>query len=199
MTLATPLQWPANRPRTRYRRNALFKVTLAAARDNLYDELERMGASRVTISSNARLTLSGHPAAKQPVVSDPGVAVYFTRKNEEQCVACDRWDTIGDNMRAIGLCVAAMRGMERWGTTEMVDAAFSGFAMLPERAGSTELQQRASRIVGVHTGNAYDTETVEAMYRTLARDYHPNAGGDAELWLAVDEMFDFIVRTRVVT
>lgn len=75
MTLAHPLQWPLGWKRTAYRVGSPFRVSLAKARDDLYDELERLGASQVIVSSNAKLNLNGTVAAKQGWVSDPGVAV----------------------------------------------------------------------------------------------------------------------------
>lgn len=179
--LASPLQWPANQPRTRYPKRSAFSVSLASARDQLYDELHRMGATKVTISSNARLNLNGTISAKQPALNDNGVAVYFVRKGQEAVIACDRWDAIASNLRAIGKTVEAIRGIERWGTTEMVDAAFTGFLALPtgeEWWGVLEIDRHASFIA------------IQERYFALARTHHPDAGGDPGRFRRLTEAFD---------
>ncbi|OYE02620.1 hypothetical protein [Nostoc sp. 'Peltigera membranacea cyanobiont' 232] len=47
-----------------------------------------------------------------------------------------------DNLRAIGLHIAAMRGMERWG----VEQAFAGYQALPPQAS----ERKWWEILGVH-------------------------------------------------
>jgi hypothetical protein len=59
-------------------------------------------------------------------VADTGVAIYFIRKGKQMCIHCDRWDRVEDNIHAIAKTIEAMRGIERWGTGDMVDATFTG-------------------------------------------------------------------------
>jgi hypothetical protein len=47
------------------------------------------------------------------------------------CFACDRWDSVADNVQAIRKTIEALRGIERWGTGDMVQRAFAGFVALP--------------------------------------------------------------------
>lgn len=182
MTLASPLQWPAGKPRTPHRKNAQFKVSSQQARAELYDELERLGATTVVITTNAELRLDGQLKVQQPWNLEPAVAVYFTRKGQEFCIACDRWGEVGDNIRAVGLSVAAIRSLERWGTTDMVDAAFSGFAALPQSTG----EDGAWNMLGGHTA---PREAIEANYRRLAKQHHPDVGGDPEVWRVIQEAY----------
>src|SRR5262245_54177038 len=60
-----------------------------------------------------------------------GSAVYFTHKGRQMCFACDRWDKMEDNLHAVSKTIEALRGIERWGTGEMVQQAFTGFVALP--------------------------------------------------------------------
>jgi hypothetical protein len=71
-----------------------------------------------------RVRGAGRPYVGQRI-SDSGAAVYFTRKGRDQCIACDKWDSVRDNLHAIGKTIEALRGIDRWGTGEMVDAAFA--------------------------------------------------------------------------
>ncbi len=115
MTDAYPLSWPAGWPRTEYPKRAAFKTTGGRSMQNLLNQLQLMKASNLVISSNVMLRLDGLPYANQRRPDDPGVAVYFTLKGEQQCIPCDRWDLVDHNIHAIGLTVEALRGLERWG------------------------------------------------------------------------------------
>ena len=193
MSLASPLTWPAGWPRTRWREPSRFDTSLAKARDGLYRELELLGATRVVISSNAVLRLDGQPAARQPVLSDPGAAVYFRLDGRDQCIPCDRWNRIQDNIQAVRLTVAALRGLDRWGAKQMVDAAFSGFAALPAPAADGWWT-----VLGV--GPDATREQIERTYRAMAMDRHPDRGGDADafrrLTAARDEGLAAIAQRR---
>jgi DnaJ-like protein len=174
---AYPLAWPAGWPRTRRPEPTRFRVSLAAARDDLLRELDLMRATGVVVTSNALLLRDGRIAARQPRIDDAGAAVYFAVGGEPRCIPCDRWDRIEGNIRAIGLTVAALRGLERWGAGEMVRAAFRGFAALPASGTSGETDQPWWSVLGV-APDASETE-IDAAYRRLAREHHPDAGGDA--------------------
>lgn len=49
-------------------------------------------------------------------------------------IACDRWKESKWNLNAIRLTVAAMRQMERCGTSAMMEKAFAGFAAITENS-----------------------------------------------------------------
>lgn len=129
-----PLDWPAGWPRTpTYKRQGgNFKMTRGRAITELADEIRQLGGKWMIISTNLPVRLDGLPYADARLVhNDPGVAVYFTLKERNVVFACDRYSHVDANIRAIGLTVAAIRGVERWGTTGMLERAFTGFAALP--------------------------------------------------------------------
>lgn len=134
MTEAYPLQWPAGRPRTNRPQSSRFSVSFAAARDSLFHELRLMGAKLPVLSTNITLRQDGIPYANQRQPEDKGVAIYFEYKGKSVCFACDRWDKVEDNIQAVRKTIEALRGISRWGTGDMVDAAFHGFAALPPPA-----------------------------------------------------------------
>lgn len=131
MTEAYPLQWPLGKPRTARPERSRFDVSASLARDCLFDEVKKMGGKNIVVSSNVKLRLDGLPYASQKEPDDRGVAVYFTYKGNQVCFACDRWDLVKDNMQAIRHTINALRGIARWGTGDMVEAAFRGFEALP--------------------------------------------------------------------
>lgn len=167
-----PLHWPPGRPRERSRSRSRFKVaSFTRVRDELLNELKLLRAQRVILSTNLRLRQDGLPLANQAQPADPGVAVYFTRKGRELSFACDRWHRIEDNMQAIRHTIEALRGIERWGTGDMVEAAFAGFAQLPVHTPPAPWHI----VLGIHPHAL--PEEVAAKYRALAREHHPDRNG----------------------
>lgn len=184
---AYPLQWPAGRSRTPgYRRTrARFDTTFAISRDELFRELKRLGARSVVLSTNVELRQDGIPYAHRRQPDDVGVAVYFSHKSRQVCFACDRWDRIEDNIRAVCKTIEALRGIERWGTGDMVEAAFTGFQALPPAAGRRPWPD----VLGVPRDAMIGV--AELAYRRLVWQNHPDRGGNtahmAEINAAWDE------------
>jgi hypothetical protein len=142
-------------------------------RDELLGQLKLLGAKGIVLSANLRLRQDGLPLAGQAQPADPGVAVYFTYKGKDVCFACDRWRKVEDNMQAVRHTIDALRGIARWGTGDMVDAAFTGFAALP----AARVAHRPWwEVFGMHRSSS--VEEVTEWYRQLAKDNHPDRGGD---------------------
>jgi hypothetical protein len=97
------------------------------------DELRRLGASGVVITTNVPTRQDGLPYSSAREPDDPGVAVYFRLSGAVHCLACDRWDRVADNLAAVAHHVAAMRGQSRWGVGS-VEQAFAGYRALPAAA-----------------------------------------------------------------
>ena len=183
---AYPLSWPPGRPRTAVRQRSVFaKRTYHQAAKQLVRELELLGAHGVVVSSNLRINLSGVPYSKQATPADVGVAVYFTLRKRPTCFACDRWDRVEDNLRAIELSINALRGLERWGSSDMVDAAFTGFAALPAPASATPDWWE---VLGVQPTASHGT--VVTAYQKLRSKHHPDKGGDRDTFLRIRKAWD---------
>ena len=170
---AFPLCWPAHRRRTSYRQYGRFKTAFAKARDHIIAEIQRLGGRQAIISTNIELRRDGLPYATFKTPDDPGVAVYFSYKGKQMCFACDRYRNVEDNMHAISLTISALRGIARWGTGDMMESAFSGFTALPSPEQSAGWWRK---VLGVdHTSRR---EEIEASYRRLRSQHHPDKGGD---------------------
>ena len=178
MVESWPLHWPEGRPRTPalYRERARFECTMARARDDVLHEIELMGGRNPIISTNIELRRDGLPYANRKPLGDVGVAVYFTYRNEQVCFACDRWDRIEHNMRAIAKTIEALRGVSRWGTGDMMQAAFRGFAALPDQSNGNNWRS----VLGFAADERVTIDEVRARYRNMAAQAHPDRGGSNE-------------------
>lgn len=183
---AYPLQWPAGWPRTLRtgRQRAAFSRQsvrpFSVVRDEILAELRLLGVKRDTVvmSTNVPIRRDGLPYANMAAPEDVGVAVYFVLAGEQKCIPSDKWDRIEDNMRAISLTINALRGLERWGAKQMMDAAFAGFAALP--AGGNDSPDAWWTVLGVAPDA--DLKEVDIAFRGLLHKHHPDVGGDPEMF-----------------
>lgn len=140
-----------------------------------------MLASYVIISTNIPLRKDGIPYSGQAQPADPGVAVYFLWKQEQRVLACDRWDRVEDNLHAIELAVQAMRGLDRWGVSQILDRAFAGFTALPPPP-KTDDNRPWWEILD--QDRSASLENIEATYREYAKMCHPDTTGDGK-WCGI--------------
>jgi hypothetical protein len=182
---AFPLCWPAGRPRHQGERQrakwgrrrqaagmnwkTLESLSVAEAITRLTEEIERMGgASKLVVSTNVPVKRDGLPYSNERVVdSDPGVAVYFKRSGKPYCLACDKWDRVADNVASIAAHIEAMRGIDRWGCGT-IEQAFTGYLALADF--SVDWRQTFPK--------CRTWSEVEASYARLAKELHPDVGGD---------------------
>ncbi|MDA2938483.1 J domain-containing protein [Acidobacteria bacterium AH-259-A15] len=193
MIEAYPLHWPPTWPRTQEPQSARFSFGRSrsawrdrgaaggAAKDNLLLELDRLGASNIIISTNVPVRRDGLPYARAKKPEDCGVAVYFQMDGEQRCFPCDRWDRVGDNIHAIALSVGALRGLDRWGAKQMVDAAFRGFKALS--AGPQWWQ-----VLGLKNDQC-NTDQIKSAYRKKASQVHPDKGGSNDEMSRLNEAY----------
>lgn len=193
-----PLSWPVGWPRSRPsdRKRASFSrvvkgysqslqatvsmgnkpLTMFDAIKRLQAELERLGATDELLSTNIETRLDGMPRSGQAAPKDPGAACYFKLKGKDTVLACDRWDRVEDNVAAIAQHIDALRRIDRYGVGTMAQA-FAGYAALPPKGGDTNWRA----VLGFEASmNHITREQVIARHRDLARNHHPDAGGDPE-------------------
>lgn len=198
---AYPLQWPNMHRRTDkwQRETARFDTNFVKARDVVVREIElltgrkyRYGSaygnpSDVIISTNVNLRRDGLPLAGQRQPDDPGVAVYFKYKDRQMCFACDRWKKIEDNMQAIALTISALRGINRWGTGDMLEAAFTGFTALPAPIDKRDWRH----VFGLNRETYVSPQVLRDAYRQARSDAHPDRpGGSTDRFNAVQRAYE---------
>ena len=181
MTDAYPLKWPSGWPRSNNPRRASFsEKTLARVEAELMQELGRLKATRIVITSN--IVRSAQPP-------DRGVSVYFTKDGKEQCIPCDKWDRVEHNVWAIFKTVEALRGIERWGAKEMVDAAFRGFTALPAPEDMRPIKT-PREIIGV-SPDMNDPDYISFKYKQKAKELHPDQNEtDGKAMAELNDAFD---------
>lgn len=184
-----PLQWPAGVKRNKTRADSDFKASATDSWNLLIGELKRFGAERAVISTNVPLVKEGNRIMLDREPVDPGVAVYFIRDGKQMVFASDRWDVVRDNLRAIAKTIEALRGIERWGSSDMLERASVGFTALPA---STKKPWRDVLSV---TLSQPTTDHIQSRYRELARERHPDtAGGSKEAMQELNEARDEALR-----
>ncbi len=192
MIEAYPLAWPPGRTRTKRPQSSRFdrKMTTGRAQHELNQSLSRLKAVNIVISTNVPTRKDGqfYASAKSP--EDCGVAVYFNYKGSQKCFSCDKYTYLKDNIWAIAKTIEAIRGIERWGTGEMVDAAFSGFDALPSPDSVHHKMWWETLEI---SREATESEITKA-YRRLASIHHPDRGGEHSKFVEIQKAYEEATR-----
>lgn len=95
---------------------------------------------------------------------------------------------VRDNLAAIAATLEAMRAIERHGGAQILERAFTGFAALtaPGKNWWDVLETRPDATRAI----------IEANFRRLAHDRHPDRGGDHDKMSELNEARDAALRAR---
>jgi hypothetical protein len=187
MIEAFPLYWPVGYKRTNSRTYSRFKVTMDKAQRFLRDELSRMGATGLIISTNIPVRKDGMLYADwmNKKIDDPGVAIYFKYKGNDVSMCCDQYTKIWENIYALGKGIEALRGMDRWGVSDFLNRAFTGFTALPESVVTSE--KAWYEILEVHP--FANLSEIKEAYRKKAMEHHPDKGGTPEMFNKIHKAY----------
>src|SRR4051812_45118184 len=101
------LTWPPTKPRAAQRIKSPFgQVEVASESREIDYEMARWRIRQYILSRNNQRIFAGDPAA---------ALWWIDRKSELRVLACDKYPTLGANLRAIRKTLDAMRALERWG------------------------------------------------------------------------------------
>lgn len=156
------------------------ELSIAEGVERVRSELARMGVADddLVITSNLELRLDGLPRSNQREPADPGIAVYWRDGVETRCMAVDRYDRVADNLAAVAATLDAMRAIERHGGAEILNRAFTGFTALPAPGGTS------------HWRDILDPADPKGSYQRLRALHHPDRGGDADEFRAVQHAWE---------
>jgi len=178
---AWPLYWPEGWARTKSPTFSRFgggkarTLTVWSTTQNVLRECELLGAGNVVISTNLQLRNDGLPYSNQKRPTDCGVAVWFDLAGDQRVLACDKWDGVESNLRAIAKHIEALRGQDRWGVGTL-DQAFRGYQALPATAGGEPWW----KVLAIEPGASEDA--INRAFKAKAHVHHPDRGGDRAEW-----------------
>ena len=185
-----PLKWLPQQPRNKVSVLARFKSkSIFVAGQKLINELKLMRAKNIVITSNLILNKKGDAPLSGQRIFDNGVVVYFQLKGKSKAMACDRYSKVEDNLWALCLSVEAIRGLERWGGSELLDGLFSGFLALP---------MREDMIITApdYFGDCISQEHIRETYKRLAKELHPDKGGNETDFAELTRQYE-IAKTKI--
>ena len=180
--------WPAGP--TRSRRRAAFKSTWLATMDLLDREVAQLGARRAVVELDcdaSEIRRDGLPRADARV-RGPGVILSFGSRHGPVRFPCDTYHDWQDNARAIGLAMAALRAVDRYGVTKKGEQ-YQGWQALPANVDDRPLTRSdAARVISAEAGlpreNAAAMLEDELLCRQSIREAlkrtHPDGGGNSD-------------------
>lgn len=175
-----PLQWPTGYTRTTTRKKSSFKTSGHAAQIQLRHEIKLLKADDLIVSSNVHVRPDGliYSDGLGNAIKDPGVAIYFKIKKKSIVMCCDQYPTVGENIHALAKGIEAIRGMERWGVSDFIERAFTGFTALPLGGTTIVPSKKWYEVLGVSESASQDE--IKKAYRVKTKTAHPDSGGSAE-------------------
>jgi len=190
---AYPLCWPAGWPRTRQRFPARLRVSFRTVREALLEVLYRLDADDALISCNLPLEAAAS-GGRLHSPEDPGVAVYFRLFDGHWVLPCDHWDSVRVNIQGITQSLLALETLAHAGMSDALWRALHGFAVLhpvsPPEPVEAPLEPEPEpnvwlRLLGLKPD--FTREQLEEAYWYLRHAYHPDRGGDEEIFLGLRE------------
>lgn len=186
---AFPLDWPLGFKRTEKnkRKSSQFKQTPGSAQDFLHSEVRRIGGKKLIVSTNIPVRKDGLMYADYITKrqEDPGVAIYFEMDGEQVSMCCDQYEKVLDNLYALGKSVEALRGIDRWGCSEFMKRAFTGFKAIPEKI---DTSQTCWQILDLQPTR--DEDLIKQMYRAQSKRHHPDAGGNTDKFDSLTKAYE---------
>lgn len=187
---AFPLHWPQGFERNKSQTVSSFKCTLGQARDGVLQQIHQLKGTNIIISSNIPLKKDGNMyASLKPIDNDHGVAVYFTWKNDQYVLACDKYYQIWENLRAIEKSIDAIRALDRWGASDILARAFTGF-----KAIGGAKKENWWDVLGVEETANYNEKL--SAYKWLIKKYHPDnqSTGDHDMFIKIQEAYSIATK-----
>ena len=186
-----PLDWPDGVARTKpYARHSWPGRTSGDFGDtkrDLIEEAESVADTRygIVVSTNQPTYKEGvhdlpYAPSSRGRPDDPGVAVYVVKGESPRVFACDQYQTLRGNMRAIRLTLEQLRQIEKRGLNEG-QRAYQGFQQLPPEGETTDTHVPMWWNI-LDVSREASIGQVKSAYRKKAKSAHPDQGGSKQQW-----------------
>jgi hypothetical protein len=197
--------WPY--PETTGRKPSQFKVGFKPTLELLGTELDHLrvqGAVAVrVVADEADIRRDGMLRASARV-RHPGVAISFTSgKHGPLTYPCDAFEarpyseSWQANLRAIALGLQHLRAVDRYGIAGRGEQYAGWRAIEAPKPSGFDSADDAIRWLAALTQSARQTEPIVLLKRA-ARAYHPDVGGDPEIYARVDAARQLLKKGRVI-
>lgn len=189
---AYPLHWPIGWKRVKYPERSRFgsygrNPSVANSIWRVQKEIRMLGGSGLIISTNVQLRQDGLPYSNRNEPEDRGIAVYFKWNDQDIVIACDTYDLVGCNLWAVAKTVEAMRGIDRWGCSDLLNRAFTGFKALPEQ--SSKPKRQWWEILDIDMEAPF--HVIKTQYKSKAKFNHPDMPtGNKERFQEINEAYE---------
>lgn len=159
------------------------ELSINDAVERLSESLSKIGAKSVVVNTNVETKRDGLPRSGARKPDDPGVAIYFQLSGKPICMPCDTYLRVADNLAAVAAHIEATRAIERHGVASIAEM-FTGFAQITA--------PNAVKPWWVVLNCRFDAtvDVVQAQFRKLAQDRHPDRGGSHETMAELSEARD---------
>lgn len=187
-------KWPREFTKSR-RRTSPFALPFERVVRDLAIEVQRHGARRVVIElalEREAIRRDGLPYATA-TPAHPGVIISFETKHGPVKMPCDAFADWKDNLRAIGITLEHLRGVDRYGVSQHGEQ-YRGWTALPPAPSDARMtfEQAAEEIakyapfIGVDWIRS-DAEAFKNALRIARTKTHPDKdGGDDEAFKRVE-------------
>lgn len=205
--IVAPLtSWPGGLTPAAARLVSPFTAPLGSTLRTLDRELYAIGARHPVLEvaiDPSQFRIDGRPRVTAKA-DHPGVVLSLPHTDHGPLrYATDRFVTWQENLRAVALGLEALRRVERYGITRRGEQ-YIGFAALPpgRGAGDAGPMTRAHALAflsehgGVPLTAATSDDDIDRAYRRAARVLHPDRGGDASLFHALQDAMAVLRRDR---
>lgn len=121
---------------------------------------------------------------KEAVADDPGIVVRYKLDGTPHIVAMDKWDSLRDNARAVGLTLQSKRALTRYGV-ESVESEFSTHRLPSGDEDAIASGPPPHKVLEVDPDS--DPEVIKAAAKQRKAQTHPDSGGDEAAFKRVVE------------
>lgn len=166
-------EWPV--PITRTRQRSQFKASMTSTMDILNRELHFLGAKNIALQvaiPASQFRLDGKPRA-QAKADHPGVILTLDSKHGPLSYPCDTYTRWDHNLRAIALCLEALRAVERHKVIKRGEQYRGSLAIeAPVKLGMSDAT--AERIIRNAAAAGFDEKITAATIRRAKFYTHPD-------------------------